>query len=109
MNREDFENWFGEFWKLFPRRVGKLDAKRAYVQALHHATPDEINEGARAYARERSGQEPQYTKHPAGWLRSGRWADERPPEPTSGAGEFLARFEANTKKQLEEREQQKRH
>lgn len=67
---------FDTFWKIYPRRIGKLDALRAYTQALRHSTADEINEGAKRFAQERAGEDPKFTPHPATWLRAGRWMDE---------------------------------
>lgn len=69
-----FEDW----WKFYPRRVGKLDAMRAYAKALKLATPDELLTGAKLYAQHVAGKDPQYTAHPATWIRAGRWLDEYP-------------------------------
>ena len=74
---------FETFWRACPRRVGKLDALRAYQQALKLATAAEIQAGAERWALESQDQEPRYIKHPATWLRAGCWMDE--PMTTTGA------------------------
>jgi hypothetical protein len=38
-------------------------------------------DAAQAYARERHGQDPQYTKYPATWLNKGCYDDEPDPAP----------------------------
>lgn len=70
---------FAEFWKAFPRKRGKQEALRAYLKVIKKTDPAVVLAGAHRYAEERQGQDPAYTKYPAGWLSSGRWADT--PEP----------------------------
>jgi hypothetical protein len=71
---------FDAFWKIYPRREGRLDALKAYTQALKHATADTILAGAQRYAQScsRDGRERKFQKLPGGWLRAGRWMDELP-------------------------------
>lgn len=101
---------FEEFWKVFPRRIAKFHARTAFDKALKHGSAADIVEGAKKYAAwlKQAGWRPQ-PKHPATWLNGGCWLDEFEEAPTSGVSDYLARWEANAKKQLEEREQQKRH
>jgi hypothetical protein len=73
----EFEIW----WRIYPNRVGKLKAEQAYASARKKATADELLEGARRYAAERSGQDAKYTKHPTTWLNAGGWLDE-PQQPS---------------------------
>jgi hypothetical protein len=71
---------FREFWSVFPRRVAKEAAAKAYAAAKKRGATDEaLLDGAKRYARERAGQEPRYTKHPSTWLHDGCWEDEAPP------------------------------
>lgn len=65
---------FDAFWALYPRKVGKLDAARAYKKALKQATHDKILDGVRLYMKTK----PAYAdwSHPATWLNKGRWMDE---------------------------------
>ncbi len=71
---------FEVFWAAYPRRIAKFKARTAFDKALKHSTAEEIIAGARRYAKEREGQDPQFTKHPATWLNGGCWEDE----PTEG-------------------------
>lgn len=66
---------FDEFWKLYPRRVAKQAAMKAYARALKMTTSQAILKAARQYARERIGQDATFTKHPATWLNAGCWGD----------------------------------
>lgn len=72
---------FDRFWAVFPRRVAKLAAIRAWAKALRLAAADEIIAGVERYKRHK----PDYADwcHPATWLNAGRWMDDYS-EPTMG-------------------------
>jgi hypothetical protein len=65
---------FDAFWESFPRRVGKIDAKKAYAKARTQASAAEILAGVASYIQHK----PEYADwcHPATWLNKGRWMDE---------------------------------
>lgn len=70
---------FGEFWELFPRRVGKKDARHAFDRIRW--TP-ELWEEVKAAIQNWSRSE-QWLKdggafipYPSTWLRGERWEDE---------------------------------
>lgn len=65
---------FDTFWKAYPRRVGKLDAQKAYTRARTQASAAEILDGVARYVVNK----PEYADwcHPATWLNKGRWMDE---------------------------------
>lgn len=68
---------FDEFWSVYPRRVQKQDARKAWSQVLRRKIhPDKVIAGAKRYAQERNGQDPNFTRHPASWLRAGGYDDE---------------------------------
>lgn len=74
---------FDEFWTVYPRKVAKGAARKAWPKAVEAACGVEpIIEGARRYAIERDGEDPKFTAHPATWLRAERWADQTTPAPT---------------------------
>lgn len=73
---ETMLNGFDEFWSVYPRRVAKEAARKAYGKALKMAPPAVILDGAKRYARQRAGEDMAYTKHPATWLNAGCWGDE---------------------------------
>lgn len=82
---------FEQFWSIYPRKVGKLAAKKMYKRGLKITTSAEIIRAAKLYADERKGKEPQFTKHPATWLNSGCWEDY--PEPKmADITQFYASF-----------------
>lgn len=71
---------FEDFWRTYPRRVGKIAAEKAYAKALAAGTtPDELIAGASFYAMEKKLSDPKYIKHPATWLNDGCWQDEPDP------------------------------
>jgi len=70
---------FQDFYTAYPRKIGKLDAERAWKQMLKQGhMPLDIISGARAYADlvRREGTAPTFVPYPASWLRAGRWMDE---------------------------------
>ena len=72
---------FDEFWSIYPLRVGKDAARRAWAKAIRRATADDITAGARRY-RDDPNRDEGYTKHPATWLNAGCWDDD--PLPAKG-------------------------
>jgi hypothetical protein len=69
---------FDEFWKIYPLKVAKQAAMKAYEKALAHASPEIIIRGAQAYATD-TNRVPAYTAHPATWLNAHRWLDDALP------------------------------
>ena len=70
-----FEDW----WKLYPRKVGKLDAAKAYAAAIKKGyTHDELLLGIRGFNQLclQRGTDRTFIPHPGTWLRAGRWQDE---------------------------------
>lgn len=72
---------FGAFWLVYPKKKAREEAKKAFLAAIARgADPDHMVDIATRYAKERAGQEAQYTKYPATWLNKGCYDDD--PEPT---------------------------
>ncbi|WP_199546641.1 helix-turn-helix domain-containing protein [Streptomyces sp. N35] len=73
---------FGAFWSNYPKKRAREAAKKAWIAALERgAEPKHIVDAAQAYARERAGEDPKYTKFPATWLNQGCYDDEPDPQP----------------------------
>lgn len=73
---------FGAFWSNYPKKRDREAAKKAWIAAIERGVdPKHMVDAAQAYARERFGQEPQYTKYPATWLNKGCYDDEPDPQP----------------------------
>lgn len=65
---------FDVFWKIYPRHVDRKRAVAAYQSALNRqAEVEDIIRGAQAYAAERIGEDPTFTKHPTTWLNGDCW------------------------------------
>lgn len=84
---------FEEFWLAYPRKVGRKDAKRAWVKARDKPPIFEIlvalmNQQASDQWQRENGQ---FIPHPATWLNQGRWADQLPAKPKSLMEEFIER------------------
>lgn len=72
---------FDAFWAIYPRRVGKGAARKAWDKAMKRAPPDLIIERAAAFGQQVNGTDPKYIPHPATWLNGDRWEDD--PEPAN--------------------------
>ena len=80
---------FDDWWKQYPKKVGKIDAQKAYRAAIKQgATPQALLDGLRRHNAnwKAANTERQYIPNPASWLRKGRWEDELDaPSPSQAA------------------------
>mgnify|MGYP006906802981 CR=1 FL=1 len=79
------EKEFAQFYKIFPRHVGRKTAFEAWKKVLKTGkkTAAELIKAAEAYAEYRAGKPKQYTLLPSTWLNQERWEDEYEEETTS--------------------------
>ena len=82
------DDGFAEFWAIYPRKVGKGAALKAWKKARKTATTEQIVAGCNLYAALRRTEDPQYTAHPATWLNAERWLDDMNPEPETSEPEI---------------------
>jgi uncharacterized protein YdaU (DUF1376 family) len=67
---------FAKFWERYPRKTAPDDALKAWRQIIRTgAAPEDIMAGLERY---QFNPDPNYVKHPAGWLRGGYWKSEAP-------------------------------
>ena len=76
-----FERW----WSVYPKKVAKPSAGRAYRAALKKCSAQEIEAGLASWMPALRSMDPQFVPHPATWLNQERWNDE-PPPPRSANG-----------------------
>ncbi len=81
------EATFEDFWAVYPRRVARAAAEKAWAKAVRSIDAETIVAGARRYAEERRGGETRFTAHPATWLNAGRWADDPAPVRSGPSGQ----------------------
>ena len=67
---------FDAWWGLYPRKVGKGAARRAWRRATGLATLDELMDGLTRQLPRMRATDRQWVPHPATWLNGERWADE---------------------------------
>ncbi len=68
---------FDDFWLLYPRRVARRDAMKAWAQmtaAEQMAAVVAMVDWRRVWATK----DKEFLPYPATWLRGGRWEDELP-------------------------------
>ncbi len=78
---------FDAFWQVYPRKVGKGAARKAWAKATTACPAADIIAAAERFAAQRAGQNPKYTPHPTTWLNGERWSDE-PEQLRAAAGDY---------------------
>lgn len=68
----DFDN----FWSKYPRKIGKGNARKAFLSASRKVSTEVIFLAVDAYAASVIGKEAKFIPHPATWLNQERWDDE---------------------------------
>jgi predicted transcriptional regulator len=72
----DISTKFDQFWKLYPRKVGKGKARQAFEKALEKTNIDTILAGVEAYVYHEGYNDMEFIAHPTSWLNGERWDDE---------------------------------
>ena len=67
---------FDNLWKIYPKKVGKGTAKKAFAKATTKATPDQIEHALSVFVRAWGNQDKKFMPHLATWLNGERWEDE---------------------------------
>ena len=81
---------FNEFWDVYPRKLGKGEAQKAFEKAVKRHGLDVIMGGVRCLASDPNLPDPQFIPRAATWLNGERWGDDPyPPKQPSGADRFL--------------------
>lgn len=97
---------FDDFWKAYPRKVGKQAALKAFMKAIKDAPAEEVIAGAIRYANDPNRSDT-FTAHPTTWLNAGRWTDGPLSERILTADEKRAqeqkRIEERRKQDIEDR------
>lgn len=68
------EELFAAFWKLYPKKVKRQDAQRAWVKAVRRTDAHKILDVLARYPFDLS--RPKYVPYPASWLNAGCWEDD---------------------------------
>ncbi len=71
------ETWFFDFWQLYPRKVAKASALKAWKKAAtSEAIKDEIMAGLNAQLKEFMRRGSEFIPHASTYLNGRRWEDE---------------------------------
>jgi hypothetical protein len=63
---------------LYPKKVAKQEAQRAYKKSLKETNHEALIAGLRKYVEANRGKDAQYIANAATWLNGKRWHDEQP-------------------------------
>jgi hypothetical protein len=99
--RKDFD----QFWKIYPLKVGKGAALKAFLKAIRTTDVNIIIKGAQRYKLDPNRSQA-YTAHAATWLNAHRWLDEPLPPRNLSPAETKEKElqEAKAKKERERAE-----
>ena len=77
----DTNQQFEDFWSLYPRKIGRRTAEKAFGRALKRADFSEIMGGltCQVKAWRQTGTDPKYIPHASTWLNRDGWLDELAP------------------------------
>ena len=67
---------FNEFWNVYPRKTGKVKARKEYEKALTISDHETIFNALCEQVASGFGVDKKFTVYPAKWLSDGRWDDE---------------------------------
>ena len=78
------EDLFAKFWQAYPRKVGKIDARRVFERTLRNEATDPVelvDKMRRRIAQQRESdswqsEDGRFIPYPATWLNAGHWEDE---------------------------------
>jgi hydroxymethylpyrimidine pyrophosphatase-like HAD family hydrolase len=68
--QENTDTGFDKFWEIYPKKIAKADALKAWNKAIKNKTADELLKVTKAYA-EGKLPELKYIPYPASWLNKG--------------------------------------
>ena len=73
---------FDQFWREYPRKVGKKDARKSFDKALKSVTVETMRNAviAQKKSEQWTRDNGKYIPNPATWLNQGRWDDELQPK-----------------------------
>lgn len=66
---------FAQFYRVYPRKMQKGDAAKAFAKALTVASAEEIIAGATRFANDPNLPPDRFIPYPASWLRAEAWDD----------------------------------
>ena len=93
---ETAEDTFNQFWKLYPRRMGKRAAQLKFRKACERADIFDIMKGLKEAVVRFKTTDPRFIPHPATWLHQDRWLDELEPAEMVSEAQMGAFFAAMT-------------
>lgn len=109
LGRPDLDQAFEDFWIIYPRKVEKLAAKRAFVKAWS-SFGQVVTDGAKRMAADPNLPPKQFIPHPATWLNGGGWDSEPYPEREKSKEEIevLRLEQSRRRREADLREQEER-
>jgi len=75
-NTIDLHTEFDKFWAIYPNRIGKGDARKAFFRACESHSVEKILAGVERFARDPNLPPKQYIPRGATWLNQERWDDD---------------------------------
>ena len=84
---------FDEFWKVYPHKINKAPARKAWDKAVKKVGADHLIERVTAFANDPNLPDKQFICHASTWLNQERWDNE--PFPARDGGSRRASVDPN--------------
>ena len=83
----EYTKAFESFWSVYPKRVGKMDAFKAWKSHKCHSKTDLITKSVEAHIKSKEWKKEggEYIPHPGTFIRAHGWEDEITPGHTTGS------------------------
>jgi hypothetical protein len=89
--QENTDTGFDKFWEIYPKRIAKADAVKAWNKAIKRKSPDELLKLTKVYSE---GKLPDmtYIPYPASWLNKELYEDIEEPKEKAIAKPIFGRI-----------------
>jgi predicted transcriptional regulator len=67
---------FDDLWSIYPKKVGKGQARKALASALSKTSAEKIQQSLADFVESQQDQDKKFMPHLATWLTGERWDDE---------------------------------
>lgn len=84
--RGEIDLAFDGFWEVYPRKVARGGARKAWTAAVKKRPGPAIASAAASFAHRMQNSDPKFIPHPGTWLNQERWADEATEPETDDQG-----------------------
>ena len=80
---------FDRFWSVYPRKVAKGDARKAFNKVIKTVPLHVLIDSVEKHKKSEQWKDPKFIPHPATWLNGERWEDDVTKPVAQGGGQVV--------------------